>query len=408
MNSDPLFVSPKIHRIEILSLDQAEREMAQIGTHPEGIRIMSPKAVFYPIKIHDLSPYQANILKQEMLSMGGDAATAAGCVDCSCTSTDVILLGTLAHYERLAPKLNRQPPSFHPLADAILRIARNAANPPVFQWKLPNQTLTLGKRILIMGIVNVTPDSFSDGGKYFSTDAAVDHALRLSEEGADIIDIGGESSRPGSDPVDKDEEIRRVLPVLEKLQNRLSIPVSIDTYKSEVARMAIERGAVIVNDISALRGDPGMASLCAEKKVGVVLMHMKGTPQTMQESPDYKDVVGEIAGFFGERIMAAESAGIQRDAIVLDPGIGFGKLLEHNLKLLRHLYLFRDLYERPVLAGVSRKRFIGELTGSAVGERLPGTLAAAVMSVLRGAFIIRIHDVAACRAALKVAGAFCK
>jgi dihydropteroate synthase len=406
MNSDPSFISPQIHRIEILSLNQAEGEMARIGVHPEGIRIMAPKAVFRPMKIYGLSPYQANILKQEMLSIGGEAATSAGCIDCSCIRTDVILLGTLAHYERLFDKLNRQPPSFHPLAEKILRIAKSPDNRDILQWKLPNHTIIFGGKILIIGIVNVTPDSFSDGGKYLATDAAVDHAIRLFEEGADIIDIGGESSRPGSDPVSADEEMRRVLPVLEKLRGKLSIPVSIDTYKSEVARQAIERGAEIVNDITALQGDPLMAPLCVEKKVGVIFMHMKGSPQTMQAAPEYKDAVSEVAGFFAERIGSAESAGIKRDAIVLDPGIGFGKLLKHNLALLRNLSLFRDLYERPVLVGISRKRFIGELTGAPVDERLPGTLAAAVMSVLRGASLIRVHDVAACRAALDVAYAF--
>ncbi|MBN1902150.1 dihydropteroate synthase [Candidatus Sumerlaeota bacterium] len=402
MNSDPSFISPQIHRIEILSLEQAEKEMAQIGTHPEGIRIMAPKAVFRPIKIYALSPYQANILKQEMLSIGGEAATSKGCVDCSCVQTDVILLGALAHYERLIEKLNRQPPSFKILAEKIRRIAQIPGGRTPFPWKLPDRMLFPGEKTLIMGILNVTPDSFSDGGKYLSPDAAFDHALRLVEEGADIIDIGGESSRPGSNPISADEEMRRVLPVLEKLRGKISIPISVDTWKSEVARKAIEKGAEIVNDITALSGDPAMAHLCAEKKVGVVLMHMKGTPGTMQNAPEYKDVVGEVSGFFLKQLEKAESAGIHRDSIVLDPGIGFGKLLEHNLMLLRNLSLFRDLYQRPVLVGISRKRFIGDLTGAPVEARLPGTLAAAVMSEQRGASIIRVHEVAACRVALKV------
>lgn len=406
MNPDPSFISSQIHRIEILSLDRAKIEMERIGAHPEGIRIMAPKAVFRPLKIYDLSPYQANVLKQEMLSIGGEAATAAGCIDCSVSRSDVILLGTLAHYERLFDKLNRQPPSFHLLAEKILRIAHGFNVHDTLQWKLPDHTIMLGEKTLIMGIVNITPDSFSNGGKYLGVDAAVDHALRLSEEGADIIDLGGESSRPGSDSVSEDEEKRRILPVLEKLKNKLSIPISIDTYKSEVARSAIERGAEIVNDITALQGDPAMAPLCAETEAGIILMHMKGTPRTMQEHPEYKDVVREVSEFFGERIKAAESPGIKRESIVLDPGIGFGKLLKHNLALLQNLSLFRDLYERPVLVGISRKRFIGELTGSPVEKRLPGTLAATVISVLGGASIVRVHDVADCRAAIDVANAF--
>jgi dihydropteroate synthase len=391
--------------MEILSLDHARRELERIGVHPQGIAIMAPKAVFRVLKIHSLSPYQANVLKQEMLALGADAATAQGCIDCSCKESDVILLGTLCHFEKLSEKLLRQPPSFHDLAKRIRDLALSQLMSRYPQWRIGHQMIALGPSPLIMGIVNVTPDSFSDGGKYYEPDCAAEHALRLAREGADIIDIGGESSRPGSDPVSVEEEKTRVLPVLERLLRKISVPVSIDTCKSEVADAALERGAAIVNDITALRGDSRMASLCADKGAGVVLMHMKGDPRTMQIEPGYEDVVEEVSLFFEERIRMAEAAGIDRQSIVLDPGIGFGKNLGHNLSLLRSLPLFLERHTRPILVGISRKRFIGELTGEPVEDRLSGTIGAVVASALKGASILRVHDVAQCRAALRVAEA---
>ncbi len=395
-----------IHRMEFLSPDDARREIERIGAHPEGAGIMAHKAILRPVKIHHLTPYQANVLKQEMLSLGADVAIAAGCVDCSVKETDAIVLGTLAHYERLAEKLSRQPPSLCELGHRILKVAQAPRSSREFTWRLRDRTLTLGKHASIMGVVNVTPDSFSDGGKFLDPEAATRHALALADEGADILDIGGESSRPGSEPVSADEEKRRVLPVLEALRGKTELPISIDTYKATVAEAAIECGAIIVNDITALRGDAQMASLCAEAKVGLVIMHMQGAPKTMQQNPTYRDVVKEISEFFTGRMNVAEAAGISSEAIVLDPGIGFGKLLEHNLALMRAIPTFLEHHRRPLLLGISQKRFIGELTGAPVGERLPGTIATAVVCAMRGASIIRVHDVAACRAALAVADAF--
>jgi len=397
-----------MHRVEIVSVRDAEREMTRIGTHPEGIRIMAPKAVFRIVKIHSLAPWQANVLKQEMLSLGGEAATASGCINCSCTTSDVLLMGTLAHFTRLAEKLKTQSPAFQSLAGKILEVAQSPSVLNRYEWHLPNHVLHPDLRSIIMGVVNVTPDSFSDGGKYFDASSAVEHALKMENDGADILDIGGESSRPGSEPVSADEEMRRVLPVIESLREKTRLPISIDTMKAEVAESAIECGAAIVNDISALRHDPRMASLCSEKKVGVVLMHMKGEPKTMQENPVYEDVVEEVSDFFKERMHAAMDARIGREAIVLDPGIGFGKALEHNLALMRSLGTLAARHERPLLIGVSRKSFIGALTGAEIDERLPGTIAAVVACALRGATILRVHDVAACRAALQIADALQK
>ena len=241
-----------------------------------------------------------------------------------------------------------------------------------------------------MGILNVTPDSFSDGGAYLDPERAVERGTELVAEGADFIDIGGESSRPGSDPVDAKEEMRRVLPVVRGLANALSVPLSIDTCKSEVANAALVEGAEIVNDISAMSFDSRMAATAARHRACVVLMHMKGNPKTMQVEPTYTDVVGEVSEFLQARAEGAEQSGIR--SIILDPGIGFGKTLAHNLELMRGLDRLAELHF-PILIGASRKSFIGKLLDLPVGERLEGTAAAVTASILRGANIVRVHDV---------------
>jgi dihydropteroate synthase len=264
----------------------------------------------------------------------------------------------------------------------------------IFRLQGPGLDLELGSRVFLMGILNVTPDSFSDGGRFLKTDDAIRQAETLAEEGADLIDIGGESSRPGAAAVPIEEEIRRVVPIIEQLVKRLSIPISIDTTKAEVARRALAAGARIINDISALRFDPEMAPLAARDGVPVVLMHMQGTPKDMQVHPVYTDVIREISAFFETRIRFAEQSGISRERIVLDPGIGFGKTIDHNLEILARLDEFRSL-GRPLLIGPSRKSFIGQVLGLPVEERLEGTAAAAAVGILNGASIIRVHDVRA-------------
>jgi len=253
----------------------------------------------------------------------------------------------------------------------------------------------------VMGIVNVTPDSFSDGGRYLDADAAVAHGVELLDQGADILDIGGESTRPGSDPVSEEEELARVVPVIEGLAGEATI--SIDTTKAEVAREAIAAGASMVNDVTALRGDPGMAGVCAEGGVEVVLMHMLGTPKTMQDDPSYEDVVTEVEAFLLERALFAESAGIAREKIWIDPGIGFGKEPEHNFALLAATSTFVGT-GFPVLVGPSRKRFIGSVDGSDESGRLGGTIAACLAARDGGAKMVRVHDVAPVVQALRVAG----
>jgi dihydropteroate synthase len=254
-------------------------------------------------------------------------------------------------------------------------------------------------RPLVMGIINATPDSFSDGGLHQRLDAALAHAHRLIAEGADILDIGGESTRPGAQPVSAQEEMDRVLPIIEGLRG-VSVPVSIDSCKAEVMHAAIAAGAQMVNDIDALQDDAAMATVVASD-VAVCLMHKQGQPQNMQQQPHYQDVVAEVSAFLGARIAAAQSAGIGRDRIVIDPGFGFGKTLAHNLNLLRELGKLAELGV-PVLAGLSRKSMLGALTGQQVAERLPASVAAALLAVQRGAGILRVHDVRATVDALKI------
>ncbi len=266
--------------------------------------------------------------------------------------------------------------------------------------KCGNHELKFDKT-LIMGILNVTPDSFSDGNLFFSPDKAVEHAKQMAKEGADIIDIGGESSRPGSDPVSEEEELRRVSLIIKKLAKETNVPISIDTYKPKVAEECIKLGASIINDINGLR-DKKIIEVAAKYKAPVIIMHMKGNPKTMQENPVYKDVMREIKEFFSQQIEKARKSGIKD--IIIDPGIGFGKTTEHNLKILKNLNEFKEL-KCPILVGPSRKSFMGNITGLPVNERLEGTLAAISIAIMNGANIVRVHDVKECKRAVMVADA---
>jgi dihydropteroate synthase len=254
-----------------------------------------------------------------------------------------------------------------------------------------------------MGVVNVTPDSFSDGGLFLDPEAAIAHGRELVAAGAEILDVGGESTRPGAGPVAAEEELRRVVPVIAGLGD-LDCEISVDTSKAAVAAAAIDAGATIVNDVTALRGDPEMAPLCAERGAGVVLMHMLGEPRTMQEDPRYEDVVAEVKAFLAERVGAATAAGIAEERVWVDPGVGFGKTAAHNMELLRRLGELREL-GRPLVIGTSRKSFIGRVDGSAADERLGGTIASSVLAAAEGAEVLRVHDVAEMRQALAVAAA---
>jgi len=267
------------------------------------------------------------------------------------------------------------------------------------QWRLRTRTLEFGRRPLLMGIVNVTPDSFSDGGVFFEREAAVDCARRLAEEGADLLDIGGESTRPYSTPVDVAEELRRVMPVVEAVCRRVRIPVSIDTSKSAVARAAIDAGAEIINDVSGLTADPAMIDLAATTKVGVCAMHMRGTPQTMQDDPVYLNIVSEIFDYLKDRRHDLVAAGIEPERICLDPGIGFGKTHQHNLTLIANFWRYHEL-AAPLLAGHSRKAFIGRVLQDKHADRLHGTIGATQSLAAQGVQIIRVHDIRPVREAL--------
>ena len=265
-----------------------------------------------------------------------------------------------------------------------------------FEFRFPRATL-------LMGIVNVTPDSFSDGGLFFDSRKAIEHAWQTAAEGAEIVDIGGESTRPNAIPVAADEELRRVLPVVRDLvSNNFTLPISIDTMKPAVAAAAVEAGACIINDVAANRNETGMWEVVRKTGAGYVLMHMQGAPQTMQRDPHYADVVTDVAKFYDERLSRLHDCGVLPEQVILDPGIGFGKTVQHNLELLAGLGHFKT-YQRPVLVGASRKAFIGKLTGAeSVADRLPGSLACAVAAAQAGAQIIRTHDVAATRQALQM------
>ena len=269
-------------------------------------------------------------------------------------------------------------------------------------WQLRDRVLTPGARPLVMGIVNVTPDSFSDGGLHATTPAAVAHGLELVRQGADLLDVGGESTRPGSAPVSLDEELRRVVPVVRELALRCDVPLSVDTSKAEVARQCLEAGAHIVNDVTALLGDADMAEVVRSFGAGAILMHMQGTPQTMQQNPTYDDVTRTVADFLESRLQALAVLGIARSRVVLDPGIGFGKTGEHNRQLLARLEELGQL-GRPVCLGVSRKGFLGKITGRSLEKRLSASLAAVCFALARhAAQIFRVHDVAETRDAVEV------
>lgn len=264
-----------------------------------------------------------------------------------------------------------------------------------------NRSLRFEEKTVIMGVLNVTPDSFSDGGHYFSKEDAVKQALELEAEGADIIDIGGESTRPYAERVSLEQELERVIPVIEGIREAVKVPISIDTYKAQVARRALDAGASIINDISALRFDPEMVSVAAEAEVPLILMHMKGTPGDMQDNPVYADLMGEITDFFREIIEKAEKGGIARDMLILDPGIGFGKSFDHNLEIIRDLKKL-SILDRPLLLGSSRKAFIGNILDNEPDERDTGTMATLSAGILNGAHIVRVHNVRMAKETVRV------
>jgi len=378
---------------------ELEAEMARIGSEGPGIARMIHKAVHFVVKVHGVRAPAALILKEEMLAKGGDAAIHRDCLTNRIERSDVLLMGAETVFNQVIASLREQPFSLPGLADeigaAIEAYKRAAPLVPADEGlseRLRPFYSALRERTLVMGILNVTPDSFSDGGLYRDTEAAIEHGVRMVADGADVIDVGGESSRPGAEPVTLEEELSRVLPVIRALAERVEAPISIDTYKPEVARAALDAGASIINDITGL-ADADVRALAAGRKVPAVIMHMKGTPRTMQENPVYEDLISDIMRFLREKVEQAVDAGLPEEFLIVDPGIGFGKTVEHNLEIIRKLGDFKSL-GLPILIGTSRKAFIGKVLGGLdPTERLEGTASAVALSIANGANIIRVHDV---------------
>jgi dihydropteroate synthase len=392
-----------VRRLDIKTREDAKRELDLTRADEAGVARMLDKTRFLAIKVEGLKAPAANILKQEMLSVGGDAAVARGVINCSVELSSSIIMGTRKQIKNLVKKLKPQPFGLRVLADELTELLGREEGPFRIEW--PGGTLDLSERVAVMGIINVTPDSFSDGSDNFRYEDALASALRMVEEGADILDIGGESTRPGAQAVSLEDELLRVLPLVEYLAPRVKVPISVDTYKAKVARRAVEAGAAIVNDISGLRLDPEMASAVAETGAGVVVMHMRGVPRDMQSDTNYEDLTGEVYASLAGSVKLALEAGVARGKIIVDPGIGFGKSVDGNLTLLRRLHEFTSL-GLPILMGASRKSFIGKVLGiENPKERLEGSLSAASLSVFLGANIIRVHDVRETRRAVDLAWA---
>lgn len=382
----------QIEILEFKDLKQAFREIGKTGADAEGVKIMSPKAVHRSIRIKDVSMPASQILKEEMLSLGADAARSRGSLVHADKSTDVILFGTLKQYKRLCKKLAVQPFGLKQLASEIDKCLRNYDSVPHPILLPSGKKLEFEDRTLIMGIINTSPDSFSGDGMELNIASIVNKAMEFNKAGADIIDIGGESTRPGAEPIEIEEEIKRTVPVIRTLSKELPIPISIDTYKKQVAETTIEAGAEIINDITGFHHDPEMSKLAARTGVAAILMHIKGTPRNMQDSPQYYNLMAEISSYLTQGLEIAAYNGMKEEQIIIDPGIGFGKTIEHNFQILNNLKKLKGL-GRPIMVGTSRKSFIGKILDKDPEQRIYGSIATVAASVLNGANIVRVHDV---------------
>jgi len=366
--------------------------LRKIDCDPYGIEAMLPKMVHHNVLLEGIKCNIANIIKQEMLSIGGDAAVSRSSVSCSVAETDCIIMGTEKQIQRLCDKISIQPLGLSAISKAIKELLANVSK-DLFILKTCRREIVLGEKTEIMGILNVTPDSFSDGGLFKNTGDAVEYGLKMMEEGADIIEIGGESSRPGAAPVPLEEEIARVIPVIKGLERSSKIPISVDTTKAAVARLAVEIGADIVNDVSAMTFDRHMSNAIADTGAAIILMHMRGTPKDMQKGDlSYRSLRGDIIDFLEGKMEEAGIAGIAPENIMIDPGIGFGKTGEDSMRLLKYLSEFKVM-GRPIVTGPSRKAFIGNITGGGPTERTEGTAAAVTAAIMNGTNVVRVHDV---------------
>jgi dihydropteroate synthase len=391
--------------VRILDLDNSDRiraEMKKIGADARGIEIMTPKGSFRAIKLEGLNFAAANIIKQEMLSQGGEAATSRQVYSKKEADSDVLLLGTLRHYQDLLKKLRMQPfKSLLAIASEVEQALARYGGEELWPLTISGRTFNWGERTYIMGVVNVTPDSFSGDGLGDDVEGALGRARRMIEQGADIIDVGGESTRPGSEPVNVEEELHRVIPVVKGLAQSTDIPISIDTYEAKVAEEAVAAGAELINDVWGLRMDPLLADVAARHQVPLVVMHNRSRPKDAVQTErlggrylgvEYEDLLADIIRELRESIALALEAGVEREKIVVDPGIGFGKTVEQNLQLMAELAELKVL-GRPILLGPSRKSFIGYALDLPAEERVEGTAAAAAIGIAHGVDILRVHDV---------------
>ncbi len=388
--------------MRVLALEKEgdfRQELERVGCDPEAFLILQKKLRVIPLKVDSLSCASANILKQIALSLGADCVIHRNVVSGRKKSSSAIILATQRQYEGLIQKLSYQYERLQLLSRELkdyLRVLRKK------DWVLKFSHCPYRlNRTYIMGILNVTTDSFYDGGRYIQAEAAINRAESIEEEGADFLDIGAESTRPGSEPIPAKEEIARLKRVLPLIRRRVKIPISCDTYKAEVAKFALDEGCELINDISGLTFDKEMAPLLAKRGAYCVIMHIKGRPKTMQKNPSYKDLMGEIYRYLEERISFAQREGIDKEKIIVDPGIGFGKRLEDNYEIIRRLSELKGL-GCPILIGPSRKSFIGLTLNLPPEERLEGTLAASLLAVMNGANILRVHDVKETKRAVRM------
>lgn len=394
-----------IRKLNIRTKKQGLEEFAKIGASLPGQHIMVNKIFPLALKVKNIDVRAANILKQEMLSRDGDVVTSRQSLVKSEGLVNIIILGMEKAVLSLIDKIKMQPFGLKELSVQLaeyITLEQSISTRKII--KIGETDFNMDQEgVLIMGILNITPDSFYDGGQYFEKNSAFKRVEEIIEQGAHIIDVGGMSTRPGSKPVSLDEELNRTIPVIKyAAKNFGKIPVSIDTYRSEVASRAIDSGAVIINDISGLSADNMMMELASQSKSSIIIMHMQGNPENMQENPAYSDVVDEVYDYLYERTQKAIEAGIEKGKIIIDPGVGFGKKIEHNLEILSRFSEFNEM-GYPVLIGVSRKSFIGNLLGGlSAEERLEGSIAAAVYAFINGASILRVHDVKETLHAIKI------
>jgi dihydropteroate synthase len=376
------------HPIDIASLGDLKRHLGELDLSAEDIEKLSDSFLYFTIKLEGIDTRAANIMKTTLETLGGGIAMNRGALEFTQRETNVILSGSRRTLQLLAARLKGQSYGLDGVSAEILSCI-NSSNRTI-SWGA--RTLDFTHKTYVMGILNCTPDSFYPGSRSATLKEAMKNAREMIDAGVDIIDVGGESTRPGSEPVPEDEEIRRVIPVVQALRSESGVMVSVDTRRKEIAERALDAGADIINDISGLRHSEDLARLVARRKVPIVLMHMRGTPKTMQKTPHYKNAISEILRELQQSIAAAIGAGIAPEMIIVDPGIGFGKRIQDNLRIIRELASLKSL-AFPILVGLSRKSFIGEILDRPVEKRLIGTVTANTLAILNGANIIRVHDV---------------